>query len=1143
MKKLALALMAVGLLPAAASLLDTNEVFAQTGSSVGSLRGTINDKATKEAAIGATVVATSPSLQGEQVAITEDGGQYFITSLPPGLYTLTVYYNDATFSRGNVLIQVGKEAVVNVTVDSGATAGKPKGEVITIQGTAPIVDQGSTKTGLSITEDYTRNIPTARTFGGTISATAGSTKDFFGANFSGATSLENTYIIEGINTTDTSNGALSSNLPNEFLQETEIITGGYNAEYGRATGGIVNVVTKGGSNEFHGSVYGYYSPGGLVADAQRIVREGQSIDSESKLNYSYDVGGEVGGPIIKDKLWFHVGFNPSIRRLNEARIVNQQIDKNQDGVPDTDANGAPLLEQVNRQTLVDKQNTYYFTAKINGAINQNNQFSVSFTGNPETRDAPSTNLLRPADQTVFGDNTGAYDLSAKYTSKLNEGKTQIDVVAGYHKGYEDQSPLTAGQNQALVRYNYERSLYDFADLEGTNSIAACQDGGPGDKYQMIRNCPVSQYTESGLGTLEKRDNNRTSITASLTQRVKAAGYHTFKVGGDAEISTYNANRYLTGGQYLLRLSCNELPSGACDDSGMDPAAVPGAWIGYQNLQEERKLTPAEIAALADGDPSNDPTLAAGQIICAGGGSICNRAQNLIANTTNRSLAAYVSDSWQIRPNFTVNLGIRYEQQVGYVADKLKGTQTPSVEAGYNEMYPDRAYSLDNLWAPRIGFVYDPTNDGKAKIFGHWGRFYENVPMRLNVRAFGGEIQSQEVINGGGLTPADAGYNPNCNVDHGTPNLASALDMCADRQTQAIYGQGVESTTKGTKGQYSQEFVLGSEYEILPDIKLGLNWIHRSMPSVLEDVLSPTGEYILTNPGQNFDSYAADLDQQAEVFLNKVDTNGDGEISSAERAADPADAGHYDLLSSRADTTRRIKTYDKPDRRYDGIQITANQRPTSKSLINASYTYSRTRGNYPGLFIPETNQDDPNLTAQFDQPSLSANRFGLLSLDRTHNFKLDAFYLFDFKKHGVLTTGGSFRVASGVPHSTLGQDYLYGEDEVYILKRGTSARGPVTSQLDVHLAYGYNLAKDRRIEVFTNIFNLFDQQDETNRDDSYTFDFVLPIINGDQEDLKHLKTLDGNGAEVNTTATKNKNYGRLSERQSSRSVQFGARLTF
>src|SRR5688500_4215291 len=126
-KQLLEAFMAIGVLGGAASLISPTEVFAQSSATVGGLRGVIKDKATGDVAIGATVVATSPALVGEQVVITDETGQYFLNALPPGLYTLTIYYNNQPFSRQGVLIQLGKEAVVNVTVDSASSANRPKG--------------------------------------------------------------------------------------------------------------------------------------------------------------------------------------------------------------------------------------------------------------------------------------------------------------------------------------------------------------------------------------------------------------------------------------------------------------------------------------------------------------------------------------------------------------------------------------------------------------------------------------------------------------------------------------------------------------------------------------------------------------------------------------------------------------------------------------------------------------------------------------------------------------------------------------------------------------------------------------------------------------------------------------------------------
>lgn len=1121
MKKIASAFVAVGLLGGAVSLVAPTEARAQSSTTAGSLRGQIRDKATGEAAVGATVVATSPALQGEQVVITEDGGAYFLTSLPPGVYTLTVYYNDATFTRGNVLIQVGKEAVVNVAVDTSAA--KAKGETIVIEGSAPIIDQGSTKTGVTLTDDYTRNIPVGRTFGAVLGSAAGAKGDTYGISIAGAGSPENTYIVEGINTTDTGLGGQSTNLPNEFISETEVITGGYNAEYGRATGGIINVVTKQGSNEFHGSVFGYYKPGTLVASALTIQREGSSIDSKTDLNYNWDVGAEVGGPIVKDKLWFHVGFNPSMSKSTTTRLVNKQLDADMDGVPDVDPNtGFTRHELVSQSEIPGTSKTYFFTGKINGAINANHQFQISAFGNPsKTEDV--FGLTRNPAVTKWKYDSGAYDVSAKWTSKFNEGKTQIDAVAGFHRSYETDKPFDSNGAKALVFYNYTRSLFDFADNEGAMNIAACNDADPNNPVAPgFRNCPVSRYADQGLGFLETKTNDRSSVILSLTQRVKAAGYHTFKAGLDAELPTYNSQRSYTGDE-ILRRSANT-SSGA-----------PGRWQRRQFMKLKRNLNDAELMLVKAGGGETDLDALGitmhdpGDILCAGNRAICGVAVGgLNADTTNRNLGAYLQDSWQVKPNFTINAGLRWESQTGFTANALQNTLDPN-----GEKIPEKAYELGNLLAPRVGFIYDPTREGKAKLFGNWGRFYENVPMDVNVRAFGGEITNFTLVNFRRLKEGAAGYDPNCNFDHADitagKDPSETLGKCKDLFPQALLGEGVEFVSPGIKGQYTQELVAGFEYEVANDLKVGMTYQHRSLPRVIEDVSTDGGNtYLITNPGENFDTAAADLLKKAAALRMM------GDDDSAALAS---------LYESRASQLQYVKKFDSPTRFYDAVAVSVTQRPTKASLLLASYTYSVNKGNYPGLFSTETGQLDPNITSLYDLPDLMANRYGYLGLDRPHNLKVDGFYQFNLKKAGLLTAGASFRAQSGIAHNALASHPTYGSGESYLLPRGAFERSPVTTNLDLHLSYGRKLSKSTVIEGFINVFNLANSQRETSVDENYTFDNASPIVGGDLEDLKHVKAHDENGIEGNTTVTPNKNFGKLNGRLAPRNVQFGVRLTF
>jgi hypothetical protein len=711
-------------------------------------------------------------------------------------------------------------------------------------------------------------------------------------------------------------------------------------------------------------------------------------------------------------------------------------------------------------------------------------------------------------------------VSAKYTSKLNNGQTQIDALAGFHRGYSTVTAPNGPGSQSLTEYNYTRSLYDFADLEGSG-IGACQDGGVNDRYPGIQNCPVNLYTEQGLGLLEKRTNDRISGQLAVTQRVKALGYHVIKGGVDLESASYDSTASFTGGQSLRRF-CNVVDpiTGECAGNPDDPAAAPGRWRVTKYAGIVRNLTPAEVA-----NPGSVQLQPGEQIDgCSNGLALCGALGARTVDTTNRSIGAYLQDSWQILPNLTLNFGVRYEQQVLYNAQALQGTVTAT-----GEIVPKEAFSLNN-WAPRLGVIYDPTSEGKSKLYAHWGRFYENIPNDINVRSFGAEIDDIQFVNTNGFRPGQTGYNPNCNVNHQAgANPATALGGCTDVATATLLGAGNEYVAPGIGGQYTDEFILGAEYELFADVKIGASYTHRTVPQVIEDVSADGAiDYLIVNPGENYDAEAAKLHTQA----------------MAVRATNP---GLADTLEQRSSSLAFVKSFDKPSRNYDAVTLRVEQRPTKRSLLVASYTYSMERGNYPGLFSTETNQLDPNITSQYDLPDLLANRYGPLGLDRPHSLKVDGFYQFDLKKAGLLTVGSSMRAQSGIAHNALAAHPVYGDGESYLLPRGSIERSPLSSNVDVHLSYGRRLDKDMTLEAFINVFNLFDQQDELNVDENFTFDSALPIVGGDANDLKHAKVLNvspaGLATMANQTLTRNRNFDNTSLLSSPRSFQFGMRLSF
>ena len=245
------------------------------------------------------------------------------------------------------------------------------------------------------------------------------------------------------------------------------------------------------------------------------------------------------------------------------------------------------------------------------------------------------------------------------------------------------------------------------------------------------------------------------------------------------------------------------------------------------------------------------------------------------------------------------------------------------------------------------------------------------------------------------------------------------------------------------------------------------------------------------------------------------------------AADLAgDAERSARLRFQADTAEGVARFDKPKRRYDAVSVTASARSARGLLVLASYTYSRTLGNHPGLFNPETGQPTANLTSMYDLPELMANRYGPLQIDRPHALKLDAYYPLQTDRRGTLVIGARARAESGRPTSVLAGN-PYGVGESYLLPRGSGARTEFVSALDARLAYRYRLTRSTALEVYVDLFNLLDQQPATKLDEIWTYQNVNPIVGGDAADLRHAKLSDSTtGATVG--AAKNPNFGHTTE---------------
>jgi len=1040
----------------------------------GAVHGVVRDPSTGAGLVGVTVVALSVSLQGVQAAISEEGGSYRLTGLPPGEYVLTAYYGDAQVARPGVRVQLGQVVTVNLEVLAGG------GEVVTIEGRSPLIDQGSMKSGLVITEDQTRNLPTNRSFLDAARSAPGAEDDRYGIAFSGSTSPENLYLIDGMNTTGVTFGLAGTSLPVEFVQQIEVMTGGYGAELGRATGGVINVLTKAGSNEIHGSVFSTVTPGGLRPDRRFLPSDRSALTFQRSAGTDWDVGAEVGGPILRDRLWFHAGLMPSFSTTNIERIISTQVDVDGDGTPDPGAGGFARNEELGRRRIGLDQRTLFFTSKVSYAASPEHGGAVAVFGNPSQGDQLVDDFAVGPDQALMFDRRqGSAVATASWTSRFFDRRTEVHASAGYLAGWDVQRPMMAGGDDQSFRFAVPRSLTDFERFE--DLPGACRDGTTGDPYPLIVNCPVINYQVGGVDLYTNDHTRRATGAVSASHLFELGGSHLLAGGADlAENSGVSARAFSGGTRWWL-----------LDLGG-----------GFEAPTRWHLVQPEAGGGVPCGTDWNGDGV---------GDTACGYdPDGLRASTRTRDVGAYLQDTYRPFAELAIEAGVRWDRQALGAADEVAGELDPVSL----ERIGDDAVVL-NDWSPRIGAIYDWTGEGRSRVFAHWGRYYEAIPLDLNARGFSGEVIDIAILDQTGGLTGSAGC--------GDPMQPASYDCDPAGLLGGQQVGGNRLVAPGTRSQYMDEVVAGVEVEVVRDLKVGITGTYRDLGRALED-LSPDGgtTFVIGNPGE-FDRGAVD-DLRARAMA----------------ATDTAEAARLEFLAGAYES---VGDFDRAKRTYEAVELSAVKFFSDDFMARATYTLSRLRGNYPGLFSPDTDQLDPNFTSMYDLPELMGNRYGPLPGDRPHAFKAEGYYRLGLGADDSVVVGARARGAVGRPSGALGSHISYGQGETFVLPRGSGERAPWQTAFDLHAAYGRKLPRGMAVEGFVNVFNLFDQQPATRLDEIYTFDVVKPVIGGDADDLAHVKKSGPDGRTINEQVSVNPNYGNPIESQLPLAVQIGARLTF
>ena len=1068
---------------------------AAAAQTTGAIVGGVTDASTGKPVAGAVVVALGPGAPRERTAISDAGGAFRFDLLPPGPYTLLVRPFRATAPeseaveyaetrRGDVFVRVDATLRANLVLVPSAVRME---EQVIHTGTPPAVDVGSAETGAVLTKDFLSGIPLGRDAADAAAVAPGARPDQYGTSFAGATSPENGYLLDGMNVTDPGFGTQGSRLLTNFVEEVNVKSGSFLPEYGRATGGVVNVVTKSGSNEFHGSLFGNISPGALSPAANVVGRDAEAIavrPAQSK-EYQTDFGFDLGGPIVKDRLFFYVGFAPVINHFVDERYYQALTeDPQRPGqllrdpatglaqgtrvgqgqlLPGCRPAGSPICSQFSGTQ-------YQVASKVNLVVDEGHDVSVSLFSAPQTREYLSTGNAT-ASAGLYQDRASSTDVVGHYGGRFLEKHLVVEAQGGWHHQAFANGTSTVDVNglpvdqrsESAVRWDLTHNLTDFYDPAalGPEVFAACDPS----THPSFNPCPVTRFLTGGRGFIADDKLDRFSAKLAASGLFELQGHHVLKAGVDFERSSYDRTKFFSGGVFLRE-----------HDAGSFGATFQDA---------------AGFAVLPDPPPSST---AANAIAFT----------SLHVNSISNSRALFLQDSWTLFDALTLNFGVRWEMQ-----DMLKaGASAANLSI------------RDNI-APRVQAIYDFTGQGRGAIKAAWGRFYENIPLDLGDRAFGGEAR---VVS----------ERDRCVV--ASPRVGGSAATCdripggnADGSTYAPINGAVVPVAPDLKGQYVDMYGASIEYEFLPDLSARFEYQGRRLGRVIEDMSADDGRtFFIANPGES------------RPFRDASGTLQDPRVATT---IDPV-------------TLRPVTVAEPaPDRRYDGFTVELRKRFSRKWLAQASYTYSILRGNYPGLF-EENGQLDPNVLPEYDLVSLLPNRYGPLPNDVPHQLKLFASYVFDLTRRLKFQAGTALRARSGTPVSYLGAHPVYGPGEAFILPRGSAGRTPWVTSVDLRGALEYTLGPRYLLRFTLDVFNALNQQQAVAVDQNYTFDAVRPIVNGqcsarsaasstspsgaalgDCPDLRYLRTIDGRAVTVN------QNFGRPTQYQAPLSVRLGLALLF
>ncbi len=756
-------------------LLSAHAAFGQAQANAADIQGTVKDS-TGAVVANATVTARNPSTNFSRAATTNDEGYYRIINVPPGDYEITV--EAANFKKAvlpKVTVTIGQAAQLDdITLEPGQIT-----ESVTVSdATSEVVETSKTAVATTIDQQRINNLPinernylafalTTSTVGRDNGRPIGPAPTT-GLNFGGQRGRSNLVQVDGADNTDNSVNASRSTVSQEAVQEFQVVTNSFAPEFGRSAGGVVNVVTKSGTNDVHGNVFGFLRHRSFQARNAFAPVEDPPF---TRTQYGFT----IGGPFDRDRTFFFFAFEQ--RRRNESGFFTSDVASNLTSsvtiAGQTFKNLSPqqagyingLLSAGAAALAVP----YAFLASSGGstALTGSNPLVIfpglgALTAIPAGSTVGGRFLLSGAPVPVGTTNAAGQFIAFRplnnlqrifpVTDRTTYNSFRLDhLITSQHQfsfrfGY-NPSEITGiqveSQNQSLGQNDFSRTgiqtLRDssaVATLTSTLSNNVVNEGrfNFGERRATFKsqNGDAVAFNISGTAFIGRElfsPVQRTETRYEFTDNINVvSGNHNFKFGGDIA--------YVKIPQAIFELNF----AGLFNFGGLGACTLVSALCTTPGLPTPPDFTPVQQYGL--GFPAN---------FIQGFG-------NPVSSISNKPMAFFAQDSWKIRPNLTLNYGVRYDYELTEqvptlpLRDPLSGINLSAadVQAAQDAMGIQQGFPRDkNNWAPRLAVAWDPSGDGKMSIRAAFGIFYDHPLLAI---AFNSDIADAVQQQQGILTP-------------------------------------------------------------------------------------------------------------------------------------------------------------------------------------------------------------------------------------------------------------------------------------------------------------------------------------------------------------------------------------------------------